>query len=214
MPPKARFKREDIINTAYEIARESGIEAVTAQEISKRIKASVSPIFTQFNTIEEIREEVKEKAWTSFSEYLKKADEYNPTFKMRGIQMIKFAQDEPKLFRLLFMSEEKPSDFNHLMPERIHGFEEDISLIQKEYGVDTETARHIFDSIWIYAYGICSLCAMKVCSFTQSEISSLLGEMFAGTLYVAKLENKEFCNYIPAQKGTPEGDKLKGFLPF
>ncbi|MGN0444430.1 MAG: TetR/AcrR family transcriptional regulator [Acutalibacteraceae bacterium] len=214
MPPKARFKREDIINIAYEIASKEGIEAVTAQAISKKLKASVSPIFTQFNTIEEIREAVKEKAWSAFSEYLKIADEYNPTFKMRGIQMIKFAQDEPKLFRLLFMSEEKLYDFNHLMPERIHGFEEDISLIQKEYGVSNETARHIFDSIWIYAYGICSLCAMKVCSFTQSEISSLLGEMFAGTLYVAKLENKEICSFIPAKKGTPEGDKLKGLLPF
>lgn len=213
MPPKARFDREDIVRVGLEIARESGIEAVTAQAVSKKLGTSVSPIFTHFETIEEIREEVKEMAWGMFSSCLKTADDYNPTFKMRGIQMVKFAQKEPKLFYLLFMNEPHTVDFNDLMSERIEGFADDIKAIEEIYGLDEETAKHIFSSVWVYAYGICSLCVMNVCSFSESEISALLGEMFSGAMHTAKCGNKELYSIMPAKKGTQQGDMLGGKLP-
>ena len=35
MPPKARFRREEIVNAALDIAREKGIDAVTARSVAK-----------------------------------------------------------------------------------------------------------------------------------------------------------------------------------
>ena len=46
MPPKVRFRKEEIASAALDIAREKGIDAVTAREVAKALGVSVGPIFT------------------------------------------------------------------------------------------------------------------------------------------------------------------------
>ena len=36
MPPKAKYTREEIIEIAFQMARENGIESVVARELGKR----------------------------------------------------------------------------------------------------------------------------------------------------------------------------------
>ena len=55
MPPKKKFTREEIIQIAYEMAREKGIDAVVARELGKRMGTSSSPIFTAFKNMEEVQ---------------------------------------------------------------------------------------------------------------------------------------------------------------
>ena len=56
MPPKAKFNRNEIIDTALCITREQGIEAVTARELGKRLGSSARPIFTVFESMDEVKE--------------------------------------------------------------------------------------------------------------------------------------------------------------
>ena len=55
MPPKPKYSREDIIETAMDIIRDSSPEMITAQEIGRRMGSSSRPMFTWFNTLEELR---------------------------------------------------------------------------------------------------------------------------------------------------------------
>lgn len=204
MPPKAKHTKEDIIRTALDITREKGISAVTAAEISNRIGTSVSPIFTHFDTIEEIREEVKAVGWGIFDHYLKIADNYDPAFKMRGMQMVRFAKEEPALFRSLFMREKHPVRFDELMEQRIHGFEKDIAVFVEDYHTTPAEAQHLFYQLWIHTYGICVLCATGVADFSDEEIARLLGEAFVGMMAVIKSDHLDLSGIFPATRETKE----------
>ena len=55
MPPKAKYTREEIVKTAFQMTRENGIESVMARELGKRLGTSSSPIFTAFKNMEELQ---------------------------------------------------------------------------------------------------------------------------------------------------------------
>ena len=51
MPPKAKITKEMIIDAAFEITRESGIEAVNARTISEKLGCSTQPVMYHINSI-------------------------------------------------------------------------------------------------------------------------------------------------------------------
>ena len=212
MPPKPKYTREEIIAAAFQLARERGIEAVVAREVGKRLGTSSSPIFTVFNSMEELQRAVIDLAWRTFEECISIADGYNPAFKMRGMQFIHFAQQEPKLFQMLFMREQKPLDFETLMESRIHGFEQDVERIRQDYHLSFGQARRVFNHVWVHAYGICVLCATGICAFNDEELNAMLGEAFMGEMLVLKRGGGNH-RVIPAAKGSEEAQRLGGTFP-
>ena len=58
MPPKAKFTREEIVQAALGIVREDGIQALTARALGAKLGSSARPIFTIFQSMEEVQQEV------------------------------------------------------------------------------------------------------------------------------------------------------------
>ena len=48
MPPKPKFTREEIVQTALDIVSRKGVEALTAKELGDALGSSARPIFTVF----------------------------------------------------------------------------------------------------------------------------------------------------------------------
>lgn len=107
MPPKAKFTKEEIIEAALAITRQDGLEAVTARELGSRLNSSARPVFTVFQNMEEVIEEVKNAARERYKEYIYEGLQEEPAFKGVGRAYIRFAVEEKRLFRLLFMSEQE-----------------------------------------------------------------------------------------------------------
>ena len=104
MPPKPKYTKEEIVNAAYELTREKGIDAVVAREVGKRLNTSASPIFTVWNSMEELKEEVWKLAKQKYQEYMEDIFDYASAFKEFGMRWVRFAAEEPNLYRLLFLS--------------------------------------------------------------------------------------------------------------
>ena len=100
MPPKAKFTRQEIIDAAVDIARRAPLEAVTAQELASVLGTSTRPVFTYFRTLEEVRAAVVEEAGKIYGQYVERGLSMNPPFKGYGMETIRFAREEPNLFRL------------------------------------------------------------------------------------------------------------------
>ena len=49
MPPKFRFQKDEIVAAALNVARNQGIDSVTAREVAKELGVSVGPIFTWYH---------------------------------------------------------------------------------------------------------------------------------------------------------------------
>lgn len=125
MPPRPKFTRDELVAAAYELARREGSDAITARGVGKRLGVSSSPVFTVFRDMEELKAAVAARAKATFDSYVAVAEEYDPAYKMRGMQWVKFAQDEPMLFRLLFMCDNgSDTDFDAAMDMIPFGREE------------------------------------------------------------------------------------------
>lgn len=187
MPPKAKYTREEIIQKAFEMAREKGIEAVVARDLGKELGTSSSPIFTAFKNMEELHTEVAKLALKEFEKYVSDALNYTPAFKYVGMKMIEFAAKEPKLFRLLYMREhDRNQTYAKLIRELGDTVEVCIDIMQKEYVLTRQEAELLFNQVWLHTFGICVLVAGKVCQLAPEEISEMLSVEFQGTLMLIK----------------------------
>lgn len=201
MPPQVRFTREEIAECAFEIAREKGLEAVTSREVGLRIGCSTRPIFTAFKNMDEVKAEVRKMAHRCLYDILDEAADFKPVFKRYGMQMIRFAQVEPELFKILFMREHEQAEN---VENIIDGMGEitDIcrDIIARDYNLTQEEARIMFMHLWTSTYGISVMCALKVCKFTEEEIAEMLGREFAGMMMLIKSGNMEMFYIKPEKK--------------
>ena len=126
-----------------------------------------------------------------YNEYVRQGLEQKPAFKHVGMQYIHFAVNEPKLFQLLFMSEQKEiPNLSEVLSLIDQNYQNIYLSIMEEYGVDERTAERLYRHLWIYTHGIASLCATKVCAFDESEMNDMLTEVFVGLLQREKQEKE------------------------
>ena len=202
MPPKPKFTKEEIVAAALELVSEKGIEALTARELGARLGSSARPIFTVFNSMEEVQVEVRAAALKRFESYAEKAIHYTPVFKQVGMQMILFAMEEPKLYQLVYMSENAgATDFESIVDRLGDVAQLCVDVIQRDYSVSEKDARVLFEHVWIYTFGIGALCATGMCRFSQDEIIQMLGQDFMAMLFYAKSGRMNMPTPIPKMEG-------------
>ena len=205
MPPKPKYTKEEITQSAFELVRKAGPESLTAREVGKRLGVSSSPIFTFFKDMDELKEAVKVCAKERFDGYMAVAEQYYPSFKMHGMQFVRFASDEPQLFKLLFMqSSDGETDFGKAIDIIPFGRSEDIEIIKRDYNATDGQAQRLFDQMWIYTYGLCVLCASGVCSFSEKEIALRLSEIFSGIVSVIASDGQPNKYPVPIKKTDKE----------
>lgn len=107
MPPKTKFQREQIVDAAFEIAREKGFDEITARNVAKRLGSSVAPIYVNFQTIQELVEAVVEKV-LAISQRLLEEQEGDDMFEKIGRASIAFAREYPVFLRELTL---KPNPY-------------------------------------------------------------------------------------------------------
>lgn len=105
MPPKPKFTREEMVEAALELVARRGAEALTARELGAALGSSARPIFTVFRSMDELQQAVREAAMRRFEQFVRQPVANMPVFKQVGLQMVRFAMQEPKLYQLLFMQE-------------------------------------------------------------------------------------------------------------
>lgn len=187
MPPKPKFKREEIVEAAMRVVSQKGIESLTAQELRTELKCSASPIFTVFDTMKEIQEEVRIAAMRYFEEFAVTDMPDIPIFKQVGMKMVLFGLKEPKLYQLLFMQENKNAvTFDDVFGELGDTASRCIDTLRKDYDLTQEQAGCLFENVWIYTFGVGALCATRVCHFSEQELSEMLTIEFQAMMTLIK----------------------------
>lgn len=191
MPPKAKFTKEEITAAALDIVKNSGADALTARSLGNKLGSSARPVFTVFSGMEEVQAEVVSAAKAVYKSYLDCGMEEYPAFKGVGKAYIKFAAEQPNLFRLLFMREQNNlPDLSNILGRLDDSKGIILSSIQTEYGLNEDAASALYLHLWIYAHGIAVLIVTKVCSFTPEQISEMLTQVFSGLIKKIKTEGR------------------------
>ena len=176
MAPKVKFQKEDIVNAALRVAREKGIDAVTAREVAAALQVSPRPIFTWFDTMDALKAEVFAYAKGLYRSYIQRGLAEPIPFLGVGQQYIRFAKDEPELYKLLFLT---PPD------GAIGGAMEALKLsqelvresIMRIYHLDAHAADCYFRDLWLMSFSFATLIVTDDCPYTDEEILAVGAEM-------------------------------------
>lgn len=183
MPPKCKFTREEIIRAALDIARSEGTAAVTARALGAKLGSSPKPIFSVFENMEEVQAEVLKSARALYAGYVQTGLRQKIAFKGVGTQYILFSIKEPKLFQMLFMSEQpRKIPVSGILPIIDESYDQILQSVQDSYGLDKKDSEWLYRHLWIYTHGIAVLCATNMCSFTAEDISRMMTEVCVGLL--------------------------------
>lgn len=183
MPPKPKFTRDEVVKAALEIVRERGIERLTARDLGTALGSSARPIFTLYNSMEELVADVRRSAMSVFEEYVKPENGSMPIFKQIGMGMLTFGLEQPRLYDFLFMKGiNKKENFDLLFCELGITAERSINAICSDYQLDHDDAKLLFENVWIYTFGLGVLCSSGTCAFSRDELGDMLSVEFGAML--------------------------------
>ncbi|MBP0982107.1 MAG: TetR/AcrR family transcriptional regulator [Oscillospiraceae bacterium] len=213
MPPRPKFTKEEIVAAALELVSKQGIEHLTTRNLGEMMGSSARPIFTVFTSMDEVQLEVRKAAMNRFNSYIRGIVDFTPAFKEAGIRMVRFAINEPKLFQLLFMTENKQP----VNPGSFFGSLGDYEglcteVICRDYDLSPEEATVLFQHMWTYTYGISALCATHMCMFPENEIADRLGTEFLAITSMIKSGNMNVTTPPPVPGNDKESLKTNEIL--
>ena len=68
--PKQRITKEMVVNAAFELARQGGMEQVIVKSIAQKIGCSVQPIYSYCNNMDGLRNDVCDKVRNFIQGYI------------------------------------------------------------------------------------------------------------------------------------------------
>lgn len=187
MPPRAKFTKDEIIDAALSITKEQGIDAVTARELGNQLGSSARPIFTVFESMEEVKDLIVMRSKDLYGQYVEEGLKNDIPFKGVGVAYIRFAIEQPRLFQLLFMNPiNNARNVSSILPVIDDNYDKILRSVQESYDMDREAAERIYQHLWTYTHGIATMFATGLCSYTAEQIGERLTEVFKGLLFVEK----------------------------
>ncbi len=172
MPPKVKFTKDEIVNAALNVARAKGLTAVTTRDIAAELQVSTRPIFTYFKSMSEVREEILHAAEKNYQEYLSIGLRENIPFFGFGMQHLRFACEEPQLYRMLFLDSLSGKNRAMTTLDQARGLVHDS--VTKIYLMDGKTADRLIRDMWLVVHSLGTLIVTGGCSYTMSEMGSIL----------------------------------------
>ena len=191
MPAKAKVTKEMIIDAAFAIARETGAENINARTVSERLNCSTQPVMYHFATIEELKRTVYAKADLYHSEYLMHLKSPAKGVMLGiGMNYIRFAIEEPHLFRFLFQSDFfggstllELIDADALAPV--------LSAMQGALGIGMEQTKKVFLTVFLFAHGYASIIANNSLKYDEALINAHLEQAYRGAILAVQSEERE-----------------------
>jgi len=195
MPRDGLFTAEEIIDAAFHIFAQEGLQSISARRVAAHLKCSTAPVYTVFSSMEELKAKVVDKALNILLDYT--AREYTPQIFLNiGVGMLEFAKDYGFVYRALFLeSDAHEQIFNKYTPRNLQLMKHDQNL-----GVFNEDElKTILQKLTVHTHGLAALiCAKMLPTATREYFIETLrdvgGDIICATaLKLGKLEEYLKC---------------------
>lgn len=190
MAPKPRVTRDRIVEAAVDVIREAGEEALNARAVARRLNCSTQPVMYQFASMEDLKRAVYERIDRLHTEFLlRPAGEGDPLLEI-GLNYIRFAVEEPRLFRFLFQSGYvRETGLTEMIdsPE----LEPVLSAMQTGLDMDADGTKKVFLTAAMFAHGYASIIANNNMRFDEDTVAADLERAFTGAVMAVRQEGNE-----------------------
>jgi len=189
MPPTPKITRQMVIDAAFDVTRTVGIEKVNARSVSKKLGCSTQPVMYHFTTIEELKKAVYDKSNRFHTQFLLNIRPQEDVLSGIGLNYIRFAVDEPNLFRLLFQSGFAVEN-NILQMVEAEELEPVLSAMQNEMMLDETQTKEVFLTLALFVHGYASLIANNAWKFDDAAAAAQLERVYTGAVLALQEDSK------------------------
>lgn len=167
--PKQRITKETVVNAAFEIARNSGMEQVMVKNIADKIGCSVQPIYSYCKNMDSLRQDVVEQTNRFIQEYVAAHIDKDDLFRSTGRLYIRLAQEEPHLFRIFILHQRKGiSSLNDLYQSETNPHI--AEMIASDLHISVAQAKQLHLNMLIYTIGIGTIFSVTTPGISADEI--------------------------------------------
>ena len=167
--PKQRITKETVVNAAFEIARNSGMEQVMVKNIADKIGCSVQPIYSYCKNMDSLRQDVVEQTNRFIQEYIAAHIDKDDLFRSTGRLYIRLAQEEPHLFRIFILHQRKGiSSLNDLYQSETNPHVAEV--IANDLHISAAQAKQLHLNMLIYTIGIGTIFSVTTPGIPADEI--------------------------------------------
>ena len=162
MAPKNKFTKKEMVDAALRVVRAKGIDGLTAKTMADELGTSTQPVFTGFGTMDVVKKEVYAAAVTVYDGYADAGLKEKIPFFGVGMQYIRFAREEPELYRLLFLSQAQDKEHGAMAAMR-HLQELVRPTLTNIYHITPDEADLYFRDLWLVVHSLSSLIVVGDC---------------------------------------------------
>ena len=175
MPKRPTTTKEAMIEGAFRLIREKGHEYLTARNLAVFLGCSTQPIMYQFPNLGTLRDLAYQRADAFLSEYILAGGDLLGI----GLRYIRFAEEEPRLFRFLFQSGRfSGSSLDELIrsPETVGV----VAAVSSEEGLTAEEAAAFLEPLAAVVHGYASLIANNAMKYDPEAVRKALTAVAEG----------------------------------
>ena len=154
------------------MVRKKGIDALTAKALAEELGTSTQPVFTCFGTMDALKKEVRAAAERVYDGYAAQGLRQQIPFLGFGKQYIRFAREEPELYRLLFLT--KMDETCQALASMTHSLELVRPSLEQTYQISARDADRYFRDLWLVVHSLATLIVTGGCPYSEGEIGQIL----------------------------------------
>lgn len=165
MAATKKISKEGILEAAFNLVRQEGIDSLSARRLAKAIPCSTQPIYENFKDMGVIRDYTLDRMESVYKEVTDKIqDKDNAEYSRFGLDVIEFADRDRKLFRYFVVEDTAVRDEKFL--ENTHS----VDWLIDQYGMTIDAAEAVDREMKYYIMGMALLVNTGKMSLDRTEI--------------------------------------------
>lgn len=179
MARKETITNQMIIDTAFEMVRNEGIESITARRVAAAVGCSTQPLFRLYKSMEELQRAVYDRCVIYFSDYLEgRAKKSVTPFADLGLAYISFARENKNYFKLLFIDGIEGGNNSYEIVNGTKGYV--VEEINRARALGIKDPGEVYMRMWIFIHGCACMTVSGDNDFSDDETIKLLERSFIG----------------------------------
>lgn len=169
--PKQRITKDMVIDAAFKIARQGGMEKVLVKSIADELNCSVQPIYSYCKNMDSLREEVGNKARRFIAEYVSARIDGRNLFGSTGKAYIQLAEEEPHILKIFILQQRRNiSSLNDIYETETNP--QIAQAIAKDLNISVEAAKQLHLNMLIYTIGLGTIFSVSSPGIPIDEVFS------------------------------------------
>ena len=188
--PRQKITKEMIVEAAFELVRDGGMEQVLVKNIAEKLGCSVQPIYSYCSNMEGLKRDVTLRIAEFFQKYVNEHVDKADLFASTGKLYLKLSREETNLFQMYFLNKRSELEIHSL--EELYRTQcngKITEYIAQKYDLSLEAAKEMHLNMVIYNQGVASMSIVSNSQIPLEEMEKQLEQAFDAFLEQAKKQS-------------------------